>query len=35
MTRLDYVYVGNWSVWGDLQLMLRTIPVVFQRRAAY
>jgi lipopolysaccharide/colanic/teichoic acid biosynthesis glycosyltransferase len=35
MTRLDYVYVGNWSVWGDLRLMLRTIPVIFQRRAAY
>jgi exopolysaccharide biosynthesis polyprenyl glycosylphosphotransferase len=32
MVKLDYLYIANWSVWGDLKLMLRTIPVVVQRR---
>jgi len=32
MVKLDYLYVANWSVWGDLKLMLRTFPVVVQRR---
>ena len=32
MVKLDYLYVANWSVWGDLKLMLRTVPVVINRR---
>lgn len=32
MVKLDYLYIANWSVWGDLKLMLRTVAVVFQRR---
>jgi exopolysaccharide biosynthesis polyprenyl glycosylphosphotransferase len=28
MVRLDYVYVTTWSLWRDLQLLLRTIPAV-------
>jgi exopolysaccharide biosynthesis polyprenyl glycosylphosphotransferase len=33
MLRLDYVYVTNWSLGGDLRLLLRTLPVVlFGRR---
>jgi exopolysaccharide biosynthesis polyprenyl glycosylphosphotransferase len=32
MVKLDYLYIANWSVWGDLKLMLRTIPVVINRR---
>jgi len=32
MIKLDYLYIANWSVWGDLKLMLRTVAVVFQRR---
>jgi exopolysaccharide biosynthesis polyprenyl glycosylphosphotransferase len=32
MVKLDYLYVANWSVWGDLKLMARTIAVVAQRR---
>jgi exopolysaccharide biosynthesis polyprenyl glycosylphosphotransferase len=32
MVKLDYLYIANWSVWGDLKLMLRTVPVVVQRR---
>ena len=35
MTRLDYLYVINWSLGGDLGLMLRTIPAVFRARRAY
>jgi exopolysaccharide biosynthesis polyprenyl glycosylphosphotransferase len=32
MVKLDYLYIANWSVWGDLKLMLRTLPVVLNRR---
>jgi exopolysaccharide biosynthesis polyprenyl glycosylphosphotransferase len=32
MVKLDYLYVNNWSVWGDIKLLLRTVPVVFTRR---
>jgi len=32
MVKLDYLYIANWSVWGDLKLMLRTVLVVFKRR---
>jgi exopolysaccharide biosynthesis polyprenyl glycosylphosphotransferase len=32
VVKLDYLYIANWSVWGDLKLMLRTVAVVFQRR---
>ena len=35
MTKLDYVYVTNWSLWWDLKILLRTIPVVLARRGAY
>ncbi len=32
MVKLDYLYVANWSLWGDVRLLLRTIPFVFGRR---
>jgi lipopolysaccharide/colanic/teichoic acid biosynthesis glycosyltransferase len=32
MLRLDYLYVTNWSLWGDVRLILRTIPAVLSRR---
>jgi exopolysaccharide biosynthesis polyprenyl glycosylphosphotransferase len=35
MTRLDYLYVINWSLGRDLSLMLRTIPAMFRVRRAY
>ena len=28
MLDLDYLYVTSWSPWGDLRLVLRTLPVV-------
>jgi lipopolysaccharide/colanic/teichoic acid biosynthesis glycosyltransferase len=35
MTKLDYLYVTNWSLGGDLSLILRTIPAIFRVRRAY
>jgi exopolysaccharide biosynthesis polyprenyl glycosylphosphotransferase len=32
MVKLDYLYVANWSLWTDIKLMLRTVPVVFGLR---
>jgi len=26
--------VTNWSLWGDVRLILRTLPVVLQRSGA-
>ena len=34
MVKLDYMYVTNWSLWGDVRLILRTLPVVVSRRGA-
>lgn len=28
MVRLDYQYVTGWSIFGDMRLLLRTIPIV-------
>jgi lipopolysaccharide/colanic/teichoic acid biosynthesis glycosyltransferase len=25
MVKLDYLYVANWSLWGDIQLLVRTL----------
>jgi exopolysaccharide biosynthesis polyprenyl glycosylphosphotransferase len=33
MVRLDYLYVTGWSLFGDLKLILRTVPLVFAPRA--
>jgi len=30
MIRLDYIYVTNWSLAGDLRLLLQTVPLVFR-----
>jgi exopolysaccharide biosynthesis polyprenyl glycosylphosphotransferase len=34
MVVLDYLYVTNWSLWGDVRMLLRTVPVVLWRRGA-
>jgi lipopolysaccharide/colanic/teichoic acid biosynthesis glycosyltransferase len=34
MVKLDYLYVTNWSLWTDVRLILRTLPVVISRRGA-
>jgi lipopolysaccharide/colanic/teichoic acid biosynthesis glycosyltransferase len=35
MVNLDYVYVTNWSLWGDIKLLMRTLLVVTRGRGAY
>jgi exopolysaccharide biosynthesis polyprenyl glycosylphosphotransferase len=32
MVALDYLYIVNWSVWQDMQILLRTVGVVLRRR---
>ena len=32
MTKLDYIYVTDWSLWGDIRLLFQTIPTVFRSR---
>ena len=32
---LDSWYVRNWSLWGDIMILFRTLPVVISRRGAY
>lgn len=33
--RLDMQYIRNWTIWLDLQLILRTIPAVLKGAGAY
>jgi exopolysaccharide biosynthesis polyprenyl glycosylphosphotransferase len=35
MINLDYLYVTNWSLWGDIKLMLRTVHAVVRGQGAY
>jgi exopolysaccharide biosynthesis polyprenyl glycosylphosphotransferase len=32
MVKIDYLYVTNWSLWGDVKILLRTIPYLLRRR---
>jgi exopolysaccharide production protein ExoY len=32
MVELDYRYLANWSLWTDLKLLIRTVPVVLRAR---
>jgi lipopolysaccharide/colanic/teichoic acid biosynthesis glycosyltransferase len=32
MTKLDYLYVANWSLWADVKLLVQTITVVATQR---
>jgi exopolysaccharide biosynthesis polyprenyl glycosylphosphotransferase len=32
MGAMDYLYVANWSLWGDVKILLRTVPHVLARR---
>ncbi len=34
LVRLDFSYIERWSVWLDLEILLRTIPAVLFRRGA-
>ncbi len=35
MVRLDLYYIENWSLWLDLKILLRTLPVVLFGTGAY
>jgi exopolysaccharide biosynthesis polyprenyl glycosylphosphotransferase len=35
MITLDYRYVAQWSLLGDVKLVLQTVPVLFRRRAVH
>ncbi len=35
LVRLDFYYIETWSIWLDLTIMARTIPVILGRRGAY
>ncbi len=35
MTKLDYLYVTNWSLREDLRLIMLTVPALARSRAAY
>jgi lipopolysaccharide/colanic/teichoic acid biosynthesis glycosyltransferase len=35
MTKLDYLYVTNWSLREDLRLIMLTLPALTRARAAY
>jgi exopolysaccharide biosynthesis polyprenyl glycosylphosphotransferase len=32
MLKIDYLYGANWSLWGDMKILLRTVPFVVSRR---
>jgi exopolysaccharide biosynthesis polyprenyl glycosylphosphotransferase len=32
MVKLDHLYVTGWSLWSDVQILLRTVPYVMSRR---
>jgi exopolysaccharide biosynthesis polyprenyl glycosylphosphotransferase len=32
MGAMDYLYVANWSLWGDVKILLRTVSHVFARK---
>jgi len=34
VVKLDVQYIDNWSLWGDVKLLLKTVAVVFARRGA-
>jgi exopolysaccharide biosynthesis polyprenyl glycosylphosphotransferase len=34
MITLDYLYVTNWSLWGDVRLLLKTLYIVLSGRGA-
>jgi exopolysaccharide biosynthesis polyprenyl glycosylphosphotransferase len=31
MVAIDYLYVANWSLWTDVKILLRTVPLVLSR----
>ena len=32
MVRIDYLYAENWSLWTDIKILMRTLPIMVARR---
>jgi lipopolysaccharide/colanic/teichoic acid biosynthesis glycosyltransferase len=32
MVKIDYLYAARWSLWMDLKILVRTVPVMLGRR---
>jgi exopolysaccharide biosynthesis polyprenyl glycosylphosphotransferase len=32
MVAIDYLYAAHWSLWNDVKLLLRTVPLILSRR---
>jgi lipopolysaccharide/colanic/teichoic acid biosynthesis glycosyltransferase len=35
MVLMDLYYIDNWSLWSDVKILLRTIPVIISGKGAY
>ena len=35
MIKLDILYIENWSLWLDIKILIKTIPVVLSSKGAY
>ena len=35
LVKWDVWYINNWSLWLDLNILLQTVPVVFEGKGAY
>lgn len=35
VVKLDKEYITNWSLWGDIKIILKTIPVVLGKKGSY
>jgi exopolysaccharide biosynthesis polyprenyl glycosylphosphotransferase len=35
MVSLDYLYVTNWTLWGDVKLLMKTLPAIMRGHGAY
>ncbi len=33
MVKLDYLYCANWSLWGDIEILLRTVGYLLRRES--
>ena len=31
MVKIDYLYIANWSLWGDVKILVRTVAHVLRR----